>query len=171
MSRLNGLLERTLTETLRILRMDFNEFKNRQRTSGRTGVLGYLSQTSSTWDYNQTLNSPPVGGIPSGSYAVFEGQFVGDGSQRWPIVTPYFEITVNDQPLYRNGNGQLAWDDGSGNNFLVVDDEGRRDPTTVTSPNTTKWAYTFSYFGTMTVKIKLRTVGTSRGTVTLTRTS
>lgn len=171
MNRLNTLLERTLTETLRILRMDFNEFKNRQRTSGRTGVLGYLSQSNNAWDYDQVLSSPPQGGIMYGQYAVFEGQFVGDGSQKWPIVTPYFEILVNGQTLTRNGNGQLQYSGNGGNDVVVVDDEGVRDPTTVTNPTTTKWRYAFSYFGTVHVQMKLRTVGTSRGTITLVRTS
>lgn len=167
MNRLSALLEQQLTTTLRILKLDFNELKNRQRTSGRTGVLGYLSETADTWDYNQNIASPATN---NGLYAVFEATFVGDGTQKWPIVTPYFEILVNGQTLARNPNGQLQYSD-VGNNALIVDDEGVRDPTTVTNQTTTKWRYSFSYFGSMNVKIKLRTVGTSRGTITLVRTS
>jgi hypothetical protein len=172
MSRLSLALINQLFETLRILLLDFNEIKNRQPTSGRSGVLGYLSQTNDTWDKTETLSSPALN---YGLSAEFEITYVADGSQNYPIVNPFAEVLFSSaiQPTptkaeYHPQSGFLQWTDGTNsaqfNAFL--------DPVTgnAASANTYKWRVSFSYFGTITYFLKAFTRGTSRGTITVVRT-
>lgn len=173
MSRLSLQVINQLAETLRILILDFNELKNRQPTSGRSGVLGYLSQTLNEWDLVETVSSPS----PSFGYgATFEITFEGDGSQRYPIINPFAEVLLSSdidkiprKAEYNPANGFLSWSDGTNgvtfSGFLEADTDNK------SSVYKYKWVIYMSYFGSnITYRLKAFTRGTSRGTITVART-
>lgn len=170
MSRLPSLLENQLFERLRVLKIDFDELKNRQPTSGKSGVLAYLSQTNNTWDYTENIASPST---TYGYSAGFTITYTGDGSQQYPIVNPFadllFSSSIDPTPrrVAYNANGFLQWSDGT--NGAVVNTFLRLDSTTVNNQLVTKWTIDFSYYGTMTYYLKAYTRGSSRGSITVVR--
>ncbi len=171
MSRLPSLLENQLFEQLRILGIDFTELKNRQPTSGKSGVLAYLSQTNTTWDYNEAIASPST---TYGYSAGFTITYTGDGSQQYPIVNPFadlmFSSSLSPTPSRATYgvDGLLRWTDGT--NYIVVDNFLLYDKTTVSSQLVTKWRIDFSYFGSVTYYLKAYTRGSSRGSISVVRT-
>lgn len=162
-----------LFTTLRQVQLDFNEIKNRQPTSGRSGILGYLSQTLSEWDLIETVSSPS----PSFGYsATFEITFTADGSQRYPIINPFADVLLSS-PLdptprkaqYNPSNGFLSWTDGT--NGVTFSGFLQADPSNKSSLYTYKWTIYMSYFGSnITYRLKAFTRGTSRGTLQVLRT-
>lgn len=172
MSRLSLSLISQLFTTLRQVQLDFNEIKNRQPTSGRSGVLGYLSQTNNTWDKTEALASPST---TFGYSAEFEITFVADGSQKYPIINPfadiYFTSAIDPVPrkaTYNPYSGFLNWTDGTNGVTFNAYLDGLS--TNAASQNTYKWRVSFSYFGSMTYYLKAFTRGTSRGTINVVRT-
>lgn len=172
MSRIDGLLEATLMRALHTLRIDFDEIKNRQPTSGKSGVLAYLSQSLSTYDYEATLTSPATN---YGLSATFELTFTGDGSQKHPIVNPFLDMLVSSsiqptpsRPMYNAAAGWLQWSDGT--NLLTVYGYLISDKSKLTSQLESKWVTYISYYGSVNFKAKAFTKGTSRGSVSLVRT-
>lgn len=167
MSRLSLALINQLNETLRQLQIDFNEIKNRQPTSGKSGVLGYTSQTNNTWDKSGTLQSPePNFGLSIG----FEITYTADGSQPYPIVNPFADLQFRSasDPTWRtmeyNAAGWLSWTDNNGasataTNYLreVEGFEGNQ--------LVTKWTMYISYFGSLEYRLKAFTRGSSRGNI------
>lgn len=172
MSRLSLTLINQLFETLRQLHIDFNEIKNRQPTSGRSGVLGYLSQTNNTWDKTEAIASPSTS---FGYSAEFEITFTADGSQKYPIMNPFVDIyftsaldPVPRKATYNPYSGFLNWTDGTNGATFNAYLEGVS--TNAASQTTYKWRVSFSYFGSMTYYLKAFTRGSSRGTINVVRT-
>src|SRR2546423_11673185 len=60
------------------------EFKNRQKFSAKSGLLGYLTESANQWDLHQTLSG-------SGT-VIINILFTGDGSQQFPFIQPYIDI-------------------------------------------------------------------------------
>ena len=172
MSRLSLSLINQLFETLRVLQLDFNEIKNRQPTSGRSGVLGYLSKTNNTWDLTQAIASPSTS---FGYSASFEITFIADGSQKYPIMNPfvdiYFTSAIDPTPrkaTYDPNSGFLRWSDGT--NGVIFNGYLQPVAANMASQTTYKWTVDFSYFGSMTYFLKAFTRGSSRGTISVVRT-
>lgn len=168
MSRIDGLLENKLVETVADLVRDFTELKNRQLTSGKSGVLGYVSENVGiAWDYDQTI-------VTSGGSAVsakFELTFVRTDPQDYPIVRPFITLYVNGAPVTRNANGQLLYDDGTNLAQVASGNELLEKGSTVTNPSTATFTYDMTLVGTVHIQMKAYATSTSRGTVTLTRIS
>lgn len=170
--RLDYLLENQLFTRLRILLADFLELKNRQPTSGKSGVLAYKTANANQWDLTEAIASPATN---YGYSATFILEFTGDGSQNYPIVNPFadlmFSSSIDPTPrraTYR-ANGFLMWDDGT--NSVTVNYYLRFDKNTVGLPLKTRWSISFSYYGSMTYYIKGYTLGTSRGSLLVARTA
>lgn len=170
MSRLPSLLENQLFEQLRILDIDFTELKNRQPTSGKSGVLAYLSQTNNTWDLSEAIASPST---TYGYSAGFTITYTGDGSQQYPIVNPFadlmFSSSISPTPSRAtyNAAGLLQWSDGT--NGVVVNSFLRFDNTTLSNQLVTKWTIDFTYYGSLTYYLKAYTRGSSRGSIGVVR--
>lgn len=169
MSRLSLALINQLTETLRQLQIDFNEIKNRQPTSGKSGVLGYTSQTDNEWDKSGTLTSPaPNMGLSIG----FEITYTADGSQPYPIVNPFADLQFRSashptwETMEYNEVGWLQWTDGNGNsataNAYLTENEGFEGNQLVY-----QWRIYVGYFGSLEYRLKAFTRGSSRGSITV----
>lgn len=167
MSRLSLALTNQLQETLRQLQIDFNEIKNRQPTSGKSGVLGYTSQTNNAWDASGALQSPaPNYGLSIG----FLITYTADGSQPYPIVNPFADLQFRSasDPTWRtmeyNAGGWLSWTDNNGASATASpylrEEEGYEGNQLVT-----KWITYISYFGTLEYRLKAFTRGSSRGNI------
>lgn len=171
MSRLPSLLENQLFEQLRILGIDFTELKNRQPTSGKSGVLAYLSQTNNTWDLSEAIASPST---TYGYSAGFTITYTGDGSQQYPIVNPFadlmFSSSISPTPSRAtyNAAGWLQWSDGT--NSVVVSSFLRFGGATPGSQLVAGWAIDFMYYGSLTYYLKAYTRGSSRGSIGVVRT-
>lgn len=169
MSRLSLALINQLTETLRQLQIDFNEIKNRQPTSGRSGVLGYTSQTNNTWDASGVLQSPSSNqGLSIG----FIITFTADGSQPYPIINPFADLQFRSashptwETMEYNNAGWLQWTDNNGNsataNAYLTENVGFEG-----NPLVYQWRIYVGYFGRVEYRLKAFTRGTSRGNITV----
>lgn len=143
------------------VRQVFNETKARQRASGNSGVLAYLSQSGTTWD---------VTGSTSGSTAVqITMTFTGDASQRYPIVNPYADLFINTA-TEPNRLSKAKWYWASGGTTVVMQDFCKLDKTDLENPYVTEWIVNFSTTGAISFFFKAYASGTSPGTITAVRT-
>lgn len=165
MDRTHRLEENRLVYRVKTLLRNLEELKKRQRSSGRSGLQSYFSQSVSQWD--------ATGSITNGTRNITI-TFTGDGTQSFPISTPYVDIFANgtdeahrvplDGTLLNTGGGNTA-------RLIAVDswsDQLISDDTTVlTDVNVTRWKMRLSVNGTVTYYIKAYVAGTSLGTVSV----
>lgn len=164
MSRIDGLQENKLIAELLSLARDVDELKNRQRTSGRSGVLSYTSNTANTWDLTGSVTGATVQTLE------FTMTYIGNGSQQYPVINPYLDLFINgtdeahrlplDETLLDTGGGNIAI---YAQNLLI-------DTSTLSDPLVTRWITQIRVSGNITYYIKAYGVGTSHGTVGVVRT-
>ena len=167
MSRLDGLNERYLYDRLRRLEIDLNELKTRQPTSGRSGVLSYLTQSGGDWDFTKDLASPS---IYYGNTINIIVTFTSDESQKHPIINPF--IVMEFAPKGSNNfseaefNGEkngYFW--SSGSNQIVAYDTLSETDDYIESDYKIKWLMSISFFGEMRMRAKVIAKGTSSGSL------
>jgi hypothetical protein len=166
--RLNQLPDQQLFQQLRQLDRDITDLRQRQRTSGRSGVIGYTSDSGNQWDSTGTITALDHA-------LVFQIDYVGDGSQDYPIVMPRIDMFVlgsaeaNRLPAYRmliSGNNVAQF------NYLDPDLSLAADALRL------RWTYSVEVFGfdgvhsaTVDWHLKAWCAGSSPGAVTVTRTA
>lgn len=170
--RLNQLDEERLFTLLKEARANLDEFKNRQFTSGSSGVLGYRSQTTNQWDYNATVSTGSPSSFLDTTYTL---NFTSDGTQNYPMINPAMDIFAGSPIEANRLKPNIAWSDGtntamlSGYFFLATDRLSVGYPA-LSSINQLQWFTVISVAGSVALFIKAYAVGSCRGTVTLTRT-
>lgn len=165
-SSLDRLPEGTLTRAIRSIGETEAEFKSRQRTTGRSGQLGYAVESALDWDYEITL--PPT---LSAQYVELILTFTGDGSQKFPIVIPASDIRVNGtgdaNKLTLSPNGQ--WIYSNGGNVVLMYALDQPDPAYFESETQLAWLIGFEYLGSITFRLKARGQASTDGTWSVVR--
>ncbi|TFD14176.1 hypothetical protein E3T26_08615 [Cryobacterium sp. TMT1-21] len=99
---------------LKLITQTTAELKARQRITGRSGQLGYTVSSANDWDYiglvtytNSTYN-----------LGVFRITFTGDGTQRFPIAVPQFDIRINgtgqsSRMIFNADSGKYEYNDAA----------------------------------------------------------
>lgn len=163
MSRLDQLAENYLQTAIGDLGREMAEFKNAQRTSGQSGVLGYLSQSADTWDLTGTIGSDAD---VSGATSTFKVTLTGDGSQLPFMADLGFYLYVNGTDAAHQLTPQdNTWTDGTRQAIVSYD--------AVTEPNISQYVETFTLLTSkaITYYIKAVAVASSPGSVTVVKTS
>lgn len=110
-NRLRNLSGNTLVSTLSELLNEQEEFKQLQRTSGQSGILGYDIRNSAQWDLTGTV------GTDSDSFDIlttFSVVFTGDGSQQPVLGNVSYEVYVNGTDSVHQLTPQTSsWTDGT----------------------------------------------------------
>lgn len=154
---------------LKEARDTLNELKNRQFTSGRSGISAYTSQTANTWDFQGTIST---GSPSSGFDTVYILTFAGDGSQQYPMINPFMNVYVGasspSNRLVPTPAGR-SWTDGT--NTAVLGSLLVSDTTLLTDPLRLRWTTVVSVYGTVAVYLKAYADGTSPGTIAVVRTA
>jgi hypothetical protein len=153
MTRTNQLPENTLAQMVSKLRTDLDELKNQQRTSGRSGVLGYFLQSTS---------SMVTVGNDSSSATLLNAdsvQFTGDGSQLYPVVNLTMNIYANGTLLQPVGDN-LSWTDGTRSSTVT-------GISYTYSGNTTHLDFLISTFKQVTYVLEAFAYASCSGTLTL----
>ncbi|WP_064444455.1 hypothetical protein [Rhodococcus sp. YH3-3] len=169
MSRIDRLPENILYEKITRLDADVTEFKNRQFVSGKSGVLGYLSQTTNTWDYAQTVNS---GSTSHTILLDFLLLYTGDGSQDYPMINPFIDVFCGS-PVEANRlrPGKSTYVNGANSVYMMRwmarDKESTGRPL-LTDPLKLQWVTGFAVTGSVPFYVKFYASGTSAGTTQLT---
>lgn len=168
--RVDQLPENQLITLLIDARTNLDELKNRQYTSGSSGVLGYFSQTSNTWDYQATVSSGSPSGFLDTSWKL---NFTSDGVQQYPVINPAMDIFCGTPIEANRLQPNQTWTDGTNTamlgSFIVTDRISAGYPK-LSSVNQLQWYTVISVAGDVPLFIKGYCVGSSRGTVTVTRT-
>lgn len=173
MNRLAGLSNNRLVSDLMRIKADLDGYKNRQRTSGQSGVLSYFSKSGNIWDLTQAITGA------SFQLVDFTVTFTGDGSQQFPVVSPYIDLYVNGTDnAHRIPLDGSLYDDGSGNTALYSPG-GNANPRAVFTPEAayladplvSKWDIEIEISGNITYYLKAYAAGTCRGSITVVRTA
>jgi hypothetical protein len=164
MSRIDNLASNGLIDAITTLKTEMDEFKTAQLTSGRAGILSYISQSANTWDYTGTVGSDAGGTATTNS--TYSINFTADGSQSPVIANLSFAIFVNGTDTAHQLTPQVnAYNDGSGRTAIL----------SYGSLSETQLAYTQTFSlltqKAITVYVKAYAVGSSKGTVTAVRTA
>jgi hypothetical protein len=161
-NRPDELAENAAWKFVADLELDVNEYKGRQRTSGRSGVLSYQTANDVEWDLEGTVGFDADVSSHTTNFTV---TFTGDGSQA-PVIanlsfvvyvqmgsSPVVQLTALDN-LYQDGSGRDA-----NLNYNVLQ-----------QINQTTYVQTFYLLTDKEVNyfIKAYAVGSSRGTLTVT---
>lgn len=159
-SRIDNLPENQVITQLLEARKNLDELKNRQYTSGRSGVLGYLSQTSNTWDWEGTVTTGEEG---------WDIVFTGDGSQRYPIVEVFADVfhTVPNVEINRISSAYNTYTSGA--NTIVTNNFFVKSTSVITSLYDHKWTLILDVTGSLPLYIKVHVIGSSPGTITVTK--
>lgn len=155
-------LIRTITE----LSAEMIEFKSAQRTSGRSGVLGYLVQSGSTWDATGTVGFDTDGTLTRTSTYLMT--FTGDGTQSPVMANLSFLFYANGTDLAHQITPVVNnWTDGGGGHTANISYgvQSQSSPTVYSQSVTLLTQKAITYY------IKAYAVSSSGGTVTATRTS
>lgn len=161
MTRLASLPDNGLITRLKNLVASLESIKVSQRQSGKGGLLGYLTQTANTWDKTETLTT--------GSFVEIEIVFTGNSAQEYSFVQPYIDIFFGGTANSNRPNPVTGvWTDGT--NIATMSDYLKYDVSYSDSVYQYRWTVSFTYFGTITYYLKAYVVGSSPGTVVVTRT-
>jgi hypothetical protein len=158
-NRIANLPQNQLITTLRGLRTQFNALKQAQRTSGQSGVLGYFTQSTSTWDLTGVIGSNSDTTTRTTNFTV---TFTGDGSQNPVLANLSFVVYVNGtDPAHQLTAANNSWSDPPADAILEINQLVE-----------TQLTYTQTFFlltdKQITYFIKAYAVGSSPGTVTVT---
>ncbi|MGJ5804360.1 hypothetical protein ACSCB1_35425 [Streptomyces europaeiscabiei] len=128
-------------------------------------MVTYFTESNDPWDDTDTITGA------SGQLVELEVTYTGDGSQSYPMVTPYLDLFVNGtDEANRVPLDGTAYNDGSGNTAalrkMLLVDAAHLDDELVT-----KWFVEVLVNGTVTYYAKAYAAGTSRGTLTVVRTA
>lgn len=160
MTRISLLAQNRPTELIRRIAAFNTELKSRQQQTGKGGLLGYLTQTSASWDLNE--------GLSGGETVEIEIVFAGDGTQRYPVMQPYVDIFFGGTAESNRPNDVTgSWTDGL--NGAVLGDYLKFDTAYSASDYEYRWTIVFGSFGTLDYYLKAYAVGSSPGTITVTR--
>lgn len=166
MKRTDLLDENYLLTMYSGLAKDVNELTAQQGMSGISGMLSYVTQTGSAWDYTAALTSPSP---TYGYYKTLTVTYTSDRTQQFPIINMFADIYCNgtaasNKPTMTPG-GIYRWSDGT--NSVVIEQWGVRNQSMLTSATQMQWVCAFDYFGTVTVYFKAYVSGTCGGTLSV----
>lgn len=129
---------------------DFFASKRQKQFIGSSDVVGYLSETPETWDFNQDVT--PLGDF--GLYFVFTSEV-----QKAPFVTFHPNILINNVPYDTTSADEIVGFYQYVAGFAVPSDFER------------SVGYVLSIFtesaSTFNLKVKMRCLGTDKGTITV----
>lgn len=91
-NRLGALPSEHMITELTELKQTLDAFKERQRTSGQSGVLSYFVQSGNTWDLTATVG---LSSDTSTRTTTFTIQYIGDSSQPIAFANLSFNVFVN----------------------------------------------------------------------------
>lgn len=170
MTRLDLLPVNQLATMLKQAEDDLRTFKNKQRHSGLSGLLGYFVSSANTWDISSSASNG--GGDPG--YRDFQIIFTASGEQPFPIENVQLDIrfggTGNANKLTQLPNGFFGYDDGV-NSAFMFDNNPQFDKTYSNNQTQYRWTFGFNVFGTLTYFIKVYASGSSDGTITVNQTA
>lgn len=96
--------------TLTDLRTEVDAFRNGQRTSGQSGVLGYYQQSGNTWDYTDTVGTDAGSSIG----VLLKAVFTDDSSQPISMTNLSFLLYANGTDTAHQITPQApVWTDGT----------------------------------------------------------
>ena len=170
--RIQQIPSNRLVSTLKQLQRNQDKLKTAQFTSGRSGLINYLTQTTSTWD--STGSASHTAFAPN---IIFTLTYTSDGSQPYPIALPYADLFINsvdeahrlsvEQWKLTIGSnlvflGEFA-DSGDYVNFLAL------NPTYALNPTTYQWTaeVTTTATSAVTYFFKAYVRGTCPGTLSV----
>jgi len=101
-AKLRGIVDTTL------------QLKARQRTTGRGGQLGYAIDSANAWDFDGSV------AYTNSTYQIAEFHiiFTGDGTQKYPIAVPQFDVRINgtdasNRMVFRSDTTQYEYQDAA----------------------------------------------------------
>jgi len=143
---------------------DIRQFKNKQRHSGRSGMLGYFVTSPDTWDIISSASNS--GGDPG--YRELEIIFTSSGKQPFPIEQVQLDIrfggTGDGNKPVELPNGFWGYDDGV-NYASMFDRNPEFDKTYSGNETQYRWTFGFNVFGTLSYYIKVYAAGSSDGEI------
>lgn len=158
---------------VRLIRDTTLQRKAAQRLSGRSGQLGYAVSSQSAWDYD----APIAYSGTTFELGVFRVLYTGDGTQKFPIAVPQFDVRING-----TGEGNRMRLDPSTGDYKYEDaavevmalEYGEPDVATFESETESAWLIRLFYIGKVgngnfQLRIKPRAQATCDGTFTVTR--
>ncbi len=111
MKRTDNLQENKATQMVKQLITDVTAFKSTERISGRSGLLGYSTQSGSTWDLTGTVGSDSDS---TKRVTLFNAVFTGDGSQVVTMANVTLLIYVDGTDTAHQLTPQTpTWTDGT----------------------------------------------------------
>ena len=151
------------------------QIKARQRITGRSGQLGYAIDSGSAWDYttNVAYNSSTY------QTAKFQVTFTSDGTQRYPIVVPQFDVRINgtaagNRMTFDPSIGRYKYQDAVVS--MQAFDYGRPIDSFYDNAAQSAWYVTLFHIGmsgsgTFSLNIKVRAQGSCNGSFSIVRLS
>lgn len=171
MTRLDLDPSNQLATLLKKAEDDLQQFKNKQRYSGVSGLQGYFVSNGGSWDISSTASN--TGGDPG--YRTFQIIFTASGKQPFPVESVQLDIrfggTAESNKPYELPNGFWGWDGGGGVFASMFDRNPTFDKTYSGSETQYRWTFGFNVFGTIPYYIKVYAAGTSDGTITVVQTA
>ncbi len=180
-NRVPNLPQNQLVSQLVSIEANLNELRTSQRVSAVGGMLNYRTQTSNTWDLNETIGAPSDGVARVVTITV---QFTGDGTQQYPTQSPLFDLFINS-PIEAN---RLSANNDVYNSspYLIILQKFPAAPDPLNAnvaeayipsvagywpdPLVWQWVVQISFnTGGASYYFKASTVGTSSGTVSVSR--
>lgn len=162
MNRPDNLADTRLATTVRDFLRELEEYRGRQRTSGRSGILAYQTSNPGTWDLTGTIGNDADVSTRTTNFTV---TFTGDGSQSPVIANPSFVVWVQmgSSPMTQLTAAVNFYQDGSGRDANL-----NYNALVQTNPTTYVWQFYLLTDKKVNYFIKASAVGSSRGTVTVT---
>lgn len=170
MNRLDLAPENSLATLLKYLEDAIEQFKQKQRHSGASGMLGYFVDSGLTWDETETL--PDTGDPFFFESAGFEIIFTASGKQPFPIADIYMDLFFNgtdeeNRPI-ELPNGFYGYEDGVATvTMFQLDPE--YDVSYSDNETQYRWTFDFSWSRYVTYYMKVYVAGSSDGTVEVNR--
>lgn len=161
MDRLARSPETGLVTSLSDLRTGLDAFRNAQRTSGRSGVLGYFQQSTNLWDYTDSFGSDAVA-PPAGAGPLLKAVFTDDGSQDISMTNLSFLVYANGTDITHQLTPQSpVWTDGTRSATIGYG-------TLLTTAHTVTQNFSIFCIRRVTLYVKAFATSSSRGTVSVT---
>jgi hypothetical protein len=175
-SRTSQDLQNQLTTRLSGIATALNTLKSAQRVSGSSGVLNYLTNTGATWDLNETIGTTSDTSTHGVTFTI---TFVADGTQAYPNQTCLLDLFITSpieanrlSPQASTVNGVILVANPTPQNN-ALESYVQTQPATFTSTITWSWKARISNqtIGVpFTYYLRVSSVGSSRGTISVTRT-
>jgi hypothetical protein len=106
-SRVGNIPSNALFQALSDIGTDLDQLKERQRTSARSGVLGYSVVTDGDWDIDQTFGTnADTSSITKEVFIIYSG----DGSQDVAFANVSYSVFANGNELTPSDS---TWTDGT----------------------------------------------------------